>query len=552
MSAELLFVPLGGASEIGMNLNLYGYGLPDEHRWLMIDLGVSFGGIVPGVDVYMPDPTFIVERRAQLDGLLLTHAHEDHLGAVPYLWPQLRCPIWASAFTLEMLKRKLDGLPWAKQVPLNLIPEDGRCRIGPFDLEMIDVTHSIPEASAVAVRTPAGVVVHTGDWKFDPDPVVGPTSDEEALRHFGDAGVLAIVCDSTNVFDRGTSGSEGALLDSLSRLVAGCRGRVVVSCFATNVARLQTIAAAARANDRDVVLTGRSLQRTYAVARSCGYLDGVPAFLDDEDGGYLPRDRMLIISTGGQGEPRAALTRLAMDEHPTLKLEAGDTVVFSSRVIPGNEMPIGRLQNQLLRRGIEVLTHRDGLVHVSGHPARGELERMYALVRPKIAVPVHGELRHLREHAKIAAAGGVEEVVVGENGSVIRLSPGPAELVASAHASRLVLEGNRLVPLGGSLISQRTRALYNGTALVTVTVDGTALVNDDVQLSCIGLVEDGEENLLEMVRSAVVAAVASLPKKGRGDDDALRETIRLAVRRCFRQLFDKRPVTHVHLVRVDD
>jgi Predicted hydrolase of the metallo-beta-lactamase superfamily len=552
MTTELLFVPLGGASEIGMNLNLYGFGQPGDHRWLMIDLGVSFGGGVPGVDVFMPDPAFIAGQREHLDGILLTHAHEDHLGAVPYLWPRLRCPIWASGFTLELLKRKLDEVPWGKEVPLNRIPDDGQCRIGAFEVEMIDVTHSIPEASAVAVRTPVGTIVHTGDWKFDPDPVVGPTSDEDALRRFGDAGVLAIVCDSTNVFERGTSGSEGALLDSLTRLIAGIEGRVVVSCFATNVARLQTIATAARANGRDVVLAGRSLQRTYAVARACGYLEDIPAFVDAEDGAYLPRDRMLIISTGGQGEPRAALMRLALDEHPSLQLDAGDAVVFSSRVIPGNEVPIGRLQNQLLRRGIDVLTHRDGLVHVSGHPARGELAHMYALVRPRAAIPVHGELRHLREHAKVARESGVQDVVVGENGSVIRLWPGPAQLVDTVPAGRLALEGKRLVPMGGSLISQRTRALYNGTALVTVTVNGGTLHSEDVQLSSIGLVDDGEEKPLIIARNAVVAAVTALPKKARDDDEALRETIRLAVRRCFRQLFDKRPVTHVHLVRIED
>lgn len=552
MTVELLFVPLGGASEIGMNLNLYGYGPPGEPRWLMIDLGVSFGGTQPGVDVVMPDPSFITGQRDRLDGLLLTHAHEDHLGAVPYLWPQLRCPVWGSAFTLEVLKRKLNGLPWAAEVPLYRIPDHGRMRIGAFDLEMIAVTHSIPEASAVAVQTPAGTVVHTGDWKFDPDPVVGPTSDEEALRRFGDTGVLALVCDSTNVFERGVAGSEGGLLDSLSELIGGCAGRVVVTCFATNIARVQTIVAAARHNGRDVVLAGRSLKRNIAAAQACGYLADAPAFIEDRDGGGLPRQRTLIISTGGQGEPRAALTRLAMGEHPGLKLEPGDTVIFSSRVIPGNELAIGRLHNELLRRGIGVLTHRDGKVHVSGHPGRLELERMYGLVRPRVSVPVHGELRHLREHEKIARAGGVSTVLVGENGSIMRLWPEPAVITGAAPVGRLAVEGNRLVPLTGSLVTQRTRALFNGAVLATVVIEGDRVQRDDVELSTIGLVEQGEENLLQMVQSAVVAAVAALPKKARDDDETLRETIRLAVRRCFRQLFDKRPVTHVHLVRLED
>ncbi|MDH5749548.1 MAG: ribonuclease J, partial [Rhodospirillales bacterium] len=367
---NLVFLPLGGAGEIGMNLNLYGFGRPGEERWMMVDLGITFGdGSAPGVDVIMPDPTFIEERRDRLDGLVLTHAHEDHLGAVPYLWDRLKCPIYATPFTVSVLRHKLreaglEGAAKVTEVPLN-----GKLSVGPFDLELITLTHSIPEPNAIVIRTPLGTIVHTGDWKLDPDPVVGPIADEAALRRVGEEGVLAIVCDSTNVFSPGTSGSEGDLLESLTALIGRCRGRVAVACFASNVARLETIAKAASANGRDVVLAGRSLERITEAARENGYLSNVPAFLGEDDAGYLPPDKALIICTGSQGEPRAALARIANGEHPRVSLEEGDTVIFSAREIPGNEASIGRLQNRLIRRGIEIVTPGDHFVHVSGHPA---------------------------------------------------------------------------------------------------------------------------------------------------------------------------------------
>ncbi len=511
MADELVFLPLGGSGEIGMNLNLYGYGPPGDRRWLMIDLGITFNaGVVPGIDVICPDPGYITERRDRLDGLLLTHAHEDHLGAVPYLWPRLGCPVYASAFALTILRRKLDQVEWGDQVPLHLVPDDGRFRIGRFDLETISITHSIPEANAVAIRTAAGTVLHTGDWKFDPDPVVGPVSDEAALCRHGDAGVLALICDSTNVFEPGSSGSEAALLASLSRLIAQCRERVIVACFASNVARLHTIARAAQENGRDVVMTGHSLKRNYQAALECGYLRELPAFVDDRFGALMPRDRTLIVCTGGQGEPRAALSRLASDDHPQLSLDDGDTVIFSSRVIPGNELAIGRLCNQLIRRGIRILGQRDGLVHVSGHPAEDELARMYRLVRPRLAIPVHGELRHLTAHARLARREGVKDVLVVENGALVRLFPDPPAVVERVPAGRLAVEGNRLEPIEGHLVKERTKALYNGVALVSVFLNG-APDEADVQISTVGLIGSDEGEALARVRAAVLAAVAELP-----------------------------------------
>lgn len=543
---ELLFLPLGGAGEIGMNLNLYGYGPPDRERWMMVDLGITFGDSAqPGVDVMMADPAFIEERLDQLDGLVLTHAHEDHLGAVAHLWPRLRCPIFATPFTADILAHKLNEADLADEADVTVIPLGGSFSVGPFDLELITLTHSIPEPNAIAIRTPVGTVLHTGDWKFDPDPVVGEVSDEAALQRLGEEGTLAIVCDSTNVFSSGESGSEGELLESLSGLIAGLKGRVVVTCFASNVARLETIAAAAAANDRDVVLAGRALWRFSEVGRAHGCLKKTVAFLDEDQAGYLPDDKVLIVCTGSQGEPRAALSRIAAGSHPRISIGEGDTVIFSSRVIPGNETSIGRLQNQLIRSGVRVITEKDHHVHVSGHPARGELVRMYQHVRPAIAIPVHGELRHMAEHARLAEDCQVAHTLVGENGSVMRIGPGAPGIVDHVATGRLALEGNRVVPLDGALIRGRKRALWNGTAIVTVVVDKRGRLAAEPVLSTTGILEDGDERLHDAVLEAVKKA---LDATSYGEGTA--EAIRVTVRRMFRQRLDKKPITQVHLVEV--
>ena len=550
--AELLFLPLGGAGEIGMNLNLYGLGPPDARRWLMVDLGVTFSDGMAPVDVIMPDPAFIEERRDRLVGLVLTHAHEDHLGAVPYLWERLRCPIYATPFTAEVLAHKLReaGLT---DVPVTRVALGSRFQIPPFDLELITLTHSIPEPNAIAIRTPLGTVLHTGDWKFDPDPVVGPTADEDALRRLGDAGVLAIVCDSTNVFTEGTSGSEAGLRDSLTEIVAGCAGRVAVTCFASNVARLETIAHAANANRRDVVTAGRSLRRIEQAARATGYMKDVPAFIDEAEAGFFPRDRVLILCTGSQGEPRAALARIATGEHPNVSLEKGDAVIFSSRVIPGNETAIAHVQNDLTRLGVRIVTWNDAPVHVSGHPARDELVHMYQLARPRIAIPVHGELRHLVAHAELAKACQVAEVVVAENGALVRLGPGPAGVIERVHAGRLGVDGGRVIPLDGDMLRSRIRAFYNGVAVVTVVIDagGTQVIGNP-ELSAVGLLDEQDTDAREAVAEAARNAVADAPTRDRRDDRALREAIRIAVRRVFRDRVEKKPVTHVHLVRAGE
>ena len=545
---ELLFLPLGGAGEIGMNLNLYGH----AGKWLMVDFGITFGDdTTPGVDVITPDPTFIAERKDQLAGLILTHAHEDHLGAVPYLWPRIECPIYATAFTASVLRRKLSETSFGDRVEINVIPLSGRFSVGPFELELITLTHSIPEPNAVVLRTAVGSVMHTGDWKIDPDPVVGLTTDEQRLIEVGEEGVLAMVCDSTNVFVPGTSGSEGDVRENLEALVAKCERRVVVACFASNVARLETIARVGEATDRSVALVGRSLWRIYEAAKENGYLTDIPPFITEKDVGYMPPDRVLMICTGSQGEPRAALPRIAGGEHRDVALETGDTVIFSSRVIPGNEMAIGRLHNRLISKGIEVITASDAAIHVSGHPARDELVQMYNWIRPQIAVPVHGEARHMIAHAKLARDCQVPQPIVTQNGSMVRLAPGRAEIIDEVFSDRLAMDGNRLVPMDSQAIKARRRMTHHGTAVATVVIDEHGDLIRDPVVTVNGVYDEDDDDEVECeVVDAVIVTIEDMRAKQRRDDEFVSEMSRRAVRRCIRALCGKNPHTEIHLIRV--
>ena len=548
-SSELLFLPLGGAEEIGMNLNLYGYG----GKWLIVDCGVTFGDdTTPGVELILPDPEWIVERRKDLVGIVATHAHEDHIGAIPYLWPQLGCPVYATPFTAAVLKRKLQEADLARRVEIRPIPVSGSFRIDPFDLELIHLTHSIPEPMAIALKTPAGTVLHTGDWKFDPDPLIGPVADEAALRRLGDQGVLALVGDSTNVFVSGEAGSEADVRRNLEELVGRFRERVVVACFASNVARLESIALAAKAHDRHAALVGRSLWRMYDSAKEAGYLRDLPPFVTEYDAGFLPRDKVVMICTGSQGEPRSALSRIASGTHPHVTLEPGDAAIFSSRNIPGNERAIARLQNQLSKLGVDIVTTAEEAgVHVSGHPARDELARMYQWVRPRIAIPVHGEARHLAEHAKLARECQVPEAVVSENGSIVRLAPGPATVIEHVTAGRLALDGTQLVPLDGGAMRARKKLMTHGIAVVTLVVGRGGKLEADPVVSLQGVVDnDTSEGLIEGAADAVAGAFEDLGKGERRDDDAVREAARLAVRRFVNAEVGKKPQTEVHLVRI--
>ncbi len=545
---DLWFLPLGGTGEIGMNLNLYGH----DGAWLMVDLGVTFSDDrLPGVDLIMPDPGYIEERLDSLAGLVLTHAHEDHLGAVPYLWPRLRCPVYATPFTAAVLRRKLAEEGLAGDAEVIEVPMSGRFSVGPFEIELITLTHSIPEPNAVVLRCDAGTVLHTGDWKLDPEPVVGDDYDEAALRALAEEGVLAMVCDSTNAMVEGESGSEGGVRDNLESLIGGLENRVAVACFATNVARLDSVIAAARANGRRVALVGRSMERIVRAAQETGYLDKALPLVDVKEIGYLPRDEVLLLCTGSQGEPRAALARIARDEHPEVALEPGDTVVFSSRVIPGNEKAIGALQNDLVRQGVEVLTDRDHDIHVSGHPARDELAQMYQWVRPQVAVPVHGEARHLAAHAALARACQVPEAIEAENGDLIALAPGPASIAGKVPSGRLVLDGNRLLPADSPVLRGRSRLLYNGSVVVTLVVDARGSLLAEPRLSMQGVVDPRDEaDVVELVLEAVEDEVERLPRKARGDDERLREAARVAARRAFNRAVGKKPITEVALVRL--
>jgi ribonuclease J len=544
----LYFVSLGGAGEIGMNLNLYGYG----GDWLIVDCGVTFGDdSQPGIDVVMPDPAFIVERRDRLLGIVATHAHEDHIGAIPYLWTQLRCPVWATPFTAGLLRAKLAEAGLLDRVKINVVPMSGRFAIGPFDLELVTLTHSIPEPNGVVLRTPAGTVFHTGDWKFDPDPLIGDTTDEAALRRIGKEGVLAMICDSTNALRPGSSGSEALLRTSLTNLVGRYDARVAVACFASNVARLETIAHAAAAHDREVALVGRSLRRIDQIARETGYLRTLPPFLTEDEIGYVPRDKVLLICTGSQGEPRAALTRIAREDHPHVVLEEGDAVIFSSRIIPGNEKAIGRLQNALARLGVAVVTEMNDFVHVSGHPARDELARMYQLVQPRIAIPVHGEARHLIEHARLAAECQVPQRLVIGNGDVVRLASGGAAIVDETPVGRLTSDGKTLLRLDGAALKDRRRAGLNGSVLATLVFDRRGNLAVPPAISLIGVVEGAAaEAAAPILQSAVERMVFDIPAGRRDHDDLVRDSVQRALRRTINERFGKRPLIEIHLIRL--
>jgi len=544
----LYFVPLGGSGEIGMNLNLYGY----RGQWLMLDCGVTFGDEEnAGVDVIMPDPAFIVERKDKLLGIVATHAHEDHIGAIPYLWPQLRCPVWATPFTASLLRAKLEEAGLAGQVPITVVPMSGRFTIGPFDLELVTLTHSIPEPNAVAIRTPVGTVLHTGDWKLDPDPLVGDVTDEAALVRIGDEGVIAMVGDSTNAMVDGHSGSEAELRDTLTGLIGRYCGRVAVACFASNVARLSTIAHAAQAHGRDVALIGRSLWRMDKAARENGYLADVRRFLTEDEAGYVPADRLLLICTGSQGEPRAALNRIARQDHPHIVLEEGDVVIFSSRIIPGNEKAIARLQNGLVRLGVEIVTTDDHFVHVSGHPCRAELVRMYQMVRPQVAIPVHGEARHLQAHAQLAMECQVSDALIIENGDVIRLDAQGATIAGQVPAGRVASDGRRLLPMTGTVLQQRRRVGNQGALVATLVVDRAGGLAAPPQISLIGLVEaQDSDDMSAKLRDAATAAVESLPKSLRRDDSQVKDAVNRALRKAINERIGKRALIDVQLVRL--
>ncbi|MGY4800462.1 ribonuclease J [Teichococcus aerofrigidensis] len=548
-NSDLAFIPLGGTGEIGLNLNVYRC----DGQLLAVDCGIGFGGAEqPEAEVMVPDPAWLAERRDKLLGLVITHAHEDHIGAVAPLWPQLRCPVYASPFAASVLRRKLGEAGLLSQVKIVTVPLGGSLELGPFQLRFIRVTHSVPEPQSLAIRTPYGTVLHTGDWKLDPDPLIGEPADEAAFAELGREGVLAMVCDSTNALVEGHSGSEAEVRRNLTALIRQLKGRVAVTCFATNVARVESIALAARAAGRQVALFGRSLRNAEASARECGYLQEVPPFIHEDDADDVPDDQLLIICTGSQGEPRSAMAKIAADTHPRISLGEGDTVIFSSRMIPGNERAILRLQDDLARGGCRVMTADDHMVHVSGHPARDELKRLYSLVRPRFAVPVHGEWRHLQEHAALAREMGSTPVLV-EDGDVLRLGPlsGNAvpDVVEGVPTGQLVLDGDRLLPLEGGVLGARRRMLFNGIVVASLAVDRGGRVLGTPQVSAPGLF-DMADVAPGQIAEELARAVGDLPPALKQEDDMLRDAARTVLRKALGRRLRKRPSVEVHLLRV--
>lgn len=547
---EVLFVPLGGSGEIGMNLNLYGH----DGRWLMVDCGVAFQDEkLPQVDVVMPDIAALEDSPEALEGLegiVLTHAHEDHHGAVHHLWPRLRCPVLATPFTAALLREKLAEAGLSQAVPLEEVEPGRRRDLGPFGIEYVSITHSIPESHALALTTSAGTILHTGDWKLDPAPVLGRETDEARLRALGERGVLAMTCDSTNALVEGESGSEGGIGDALAPFVEGREGLVVLATFASNVARLRTIARVAEGAGREVGLVGRSLWRMTEAARATGYLDDVPPFVKEREIRSRDPGRLLLICTGSQGEPRAALARIAAGSHRAVRLAEGDRVIFSSRVIPGNERAVRSLWNALTELGVEVVTPDSGPIHVSGHPARDELARMYDWIRPRVALPVHGEALHIRAHAHLAHSLQVPEVVEPRNGSVIRIAPGPAGEIGSVPAGRLVLDGSEVIPHESGHLLDRRRMLFNGAVTVTLVLDRRDGLLAAPRVVFHGI-PDPEGTYARALSDEAEDAWEDLPDDDRRDGEEARRALVRAVRRAAHTFVGRRPLVEVDLVRPD-
>jgi ribonuclease J len=546
-ASELVFIPLGGTGEIGMNLNLYGL----DGKWIMVDCGITFAeAALPGIDILMPDPAFIEERASDLLAIVLTHAHEDHLGAVHHLWKRFRCPVYATPFTAAMLRTKLDEAGLLAQVPLHEVAYGESIKLGPFDVTYIGITHSIPEGSALAIRTPGGTILHTGDWKLDDEPQVGQATDEAAFRAIGDEGVLAMVCDSTNVFNAHASGSEASVRKSLMELVKGWEGRVAVTTFASNVARIATVAAVAKAHGRELAVIGRSLWRAIEAAQSVGYLPELQTLLTADEAAYLPRDKTMLICTGCQGEPRGAMARIAAHDHPNISLESGDLVIFSSKIIPGNEAPIDRMCNNLLADGIELMTEQDHHVHVSGHPGKAELAELYDWLKPAVSIPVHGETRHLLEHATFAESIGIKSAIRAQNGSVVRLSPGPVEIVDHVPTGRLALDGETLVGLDSDSIRTRRRLMHNGLIGITIILEPNGDLVTEPRVHAHGIDWEQDTTADERVEQTLAAALEELSDKAIRDDRSVEQQVRRTINRIVRPATGKKPLVNVDIIRL--
>lgn len=551
---ELVFLPLGGVGEIGMNLALYGYGPADHRQWIMVDCGVTFPGPdLPGVDLVLPDIRFLAKERKSLKAIIITHAHEDHYGALADLWPGLNVPVYASPFTAGLLEAKRNFEKDAiGEVPVTIFKAGDTINVGPFSIEGVAVNHSIPEPMSLMIRTPLGNVIHTGDWKIDHEPSLGPLTDETRFRQLGDEGVLALMCDSTNALRDGVSPSEKDVSASLRKIIENAEGRVAITTFSSNVGRIRTVAEAAEAAGREVLLLGSSLKRVVDVSRELGLMEGIKPFIAEDEYGYIPRDKVVVILTGSQGEPRAALAKLSRDEMRNVALAAGDIVVFSSRAIPGNEKAIQDIKNGLVEQGIHIITDGEALVHVSGHPRRNELQKMYQLVRPKILVPVHGEATHLTAHKELAEQSGIASVPRVRNGDVLRLAPGPAEVIDEAPHGRIYKDGSLIGDFEEMGIGDRKKLSYVGHVAVNVLLDSRFDIIGEPDVVAIGLpvYDDEGDELEDTLYDAVVGAIESIPRARRKDLDMVQEAARRAVRSAANHAWGKKPVVTVFLSKV--
>ncbi|MEJ5019125.1 ribonuclease J [Ochrobactrum vermis] len=552
-TTELVFLPLGGVGEIGMNLAMYGFGPADNREWLVVDMGVSFAGPEqPGADLILPDIRYLEAEKNNLRGIVITHAHEDHFGALLDLWPRLKVPVYATPFTAGLLEAKRQSEHGAPEIPITIYKAGEKFEVGPFKIEAVAVTHSIPEPVSLAITTPLGTVVHTGDWKMDPEPSLGPVIDEARFRAIGEAGVLALICDSTNALREGESPSERQVGESLRELIENARGRVAVTTFSSNVGRIRSIAEAARDAGRQVLVVGRSMKRAISVATELGYMEGLPEYLSEEDYGYIPRENVVMILTGSQGEPRAALAKLARDEMRSLALTAGDTVIYSSRAIPGNEKAILDIKNRLIDRGIKIIGDEDALVHVSGHPRRNELRRMYSWVRPQILVPVHGEAAHLVAQGSLGTMEGIEQVAQVRDGDILRLAPGKAEIIDEAPVGRIYKDGKLIGDEEEIGMVERRKLAYVGHVAVSVLLDREHKIIDEPDLVTFGVPEENAQgDLLEdILLDATIEAIDSIPRVRRKDIELVRESVRRAVRAAANEAWGKKPVVTVFVNRI--
>ncbi|MFM1816119.1 MAG: hypothetical protein RLZ98_2814 [Pseudomonadota bacterium] len=552
-SGEVHFLALGGLGEIGMNVYLYGLASEVGREWLMVDLGLTFpSDAEPGADVVLPDLRFIKANPESLAGIIITHAHEDHIGAVLDMWPELKAPIYATPFSAEMLKSKSTDYAGGMELPLNVVQVGSRFNVGSFDVELINMAHSIPETSGLAIRTPHGLIVHSSDWKLDETPLAGDPTDTKKLKALGEEGVAALICDSTNAMREGRSPSEKEIAASLADIIAGARKRVAVTTFASNVARVGAIAQAARIAGRELVVAGYALHRVIRCAKETGYLPEHFQYRDQRDFSYVDPDKAVVLVTGSQGEPRAALSRIAAGEHPDIELGDGDMVIFSSRTIPGNEKPVGRVQNNLAMLGCDVITDAEALVHVTGHPRRDELRQMYAWLNPRVAVPMHGEARHLRAHAKLAREAGVETVKTIVDGEIVKLGPGDVKVIDEAPVGRYYRDGRIIVPGGDGPIQERRRLSFVGVVAVAFALDSNGEIAGEIEAEIDGvpaLTGDGRE-MIDVVLDAAEGAIEGIPRRNRRNVETVREAVRRAVRGSVDRVWGKRPVVKVLISQV--